>query len=363
MKEIRCYGCGAIIQSDDEKKVGYVPKNAKDKDNILCQRCFKLKNYHELQNSNLTKDDFLRILDSLGNKDCLIVYIIDLFDFNGSMITGLNRHVNNDNIVVVANKRDILPKITNDNKIINWLQHQLKNQGLIYKDIVLTSSKKGYHLNELIDMIETYRNGKDVYVVGVTNVGKSSVINALLKKYGNSDNLITTSEFPGTTLDMIEIPLDDDSAIFDTPGIVNENQFAHYASKETLKYFLPQSELKPMTFQLNSNQSIYIGGVARMDFISGNKCSFTFYVNKQLKLNRCKLENADKNYENDQVINGKLDIIKTASDFKTISFDLPNYKCDIVISGLGFISVKNPGAKISIKVPEGVGVFIREAII
>ena len=28
MEELRCYGCGAIIQSDDEKKVGYVPKNA-----------------------------------------------------------------------------------------------------------------------------------------------------------------------------------------------------------------------------------------------------------------------------------------------------------------------------------------------
>ena len=27
-KEIRCYGCGAIIQTENEKKIGFVPKNA-----------------------------------------------------------------------------------------------------------------------------------------------------------------------------------------------------------------------------------------------------------------------------------------------------------------------------------------------
>ena len=25
MEELRCYGCGAIIQSEDEKKIGFVP--------------------------------------------------------------------------------------------------------------------------------------------------------------------------------------------------------------------------------------------------------------------------------------------------------------------------------------------------
>ena len=35
MEELRCYGCGAIIQSDDEKKVGYVPKNALSRNEVL----------------------------------------------------------------------------------------------------------------------------------------------------------------------------------------------------------------------------------------------------------------------------------------------------------------------------------------
>ena len=85
MEELRCYGCGAIIQSEDEKKIGFVPKNALDRSQVLCKRCFRLKNYHQLQATNLSDDDFLEILNKIGEKDCLVVYLVDLFDFNGSL--------------------------------------------------------------------------------------------------------------------------------------------------------------------------------------------------------------------------------------------------------------------------------------
>ena len=210
MEELRCYGCGAIIQSEDEKKIGFVPKNALDRSQVLCKRCFRLKNYHQLQATNLSDDDFLEILNKIGEKDCLVVYLVDLFDFNGSLIQGLVRHINYNDVIVVGNKRDILPRSIKDTKIIHWLRRQLKLEGIKPLDVLLTSGKKNYHLDELMQMIDQYRKGRDVYVVGVTNVGKSSLINSLLKAYSDvQDNLITTSEFPGTTLDLIEIPLDE----------------------------------------------------------------------------------------------------------------------------------------------------------
>ena len=45
----KCLGCGIDLQSEDEKELGFTPK----KDSKYCQRCFKLKNYHE--NNNLAK--------------------------------------------------------------------------------------------------------------------------------------------------------------------------------------------------------------------------------------------------------------------------------------------------------------------
>ena len=70
-----------------------------------------------------------------------------------------------------------------------------------------------------MEKIEQHRKGRDVYVVGVTNVGKSTLINAIIQEITGDKDIITTSRFPGTTLDKIEIPLDDGSYIYDTPGL------------------------------------------------------------------------------------------------------------------------------------------------
>ena len=363
-EKIRCFGCGAIIQSEDEKKIGFIPKNALNNEKVLCKRCFRLKNYHELQKTNLTSDDFLNILQKIGDQNCLVVYLIDLFDYNGSLINGLLRHLNNNDILVVGNKRDILPKSLKDIKIEHWLRRQLKEIGIKPVDVILSSGVKNYNLDLLIDKIDEYRHGRDVYIVGVTNVGKSSLINALLKHYGSGDdNLITTSEFPGTTLDLIEIPLDDQSCLYDSPGIINSHQMAHLVKDEDLKVIIPKSELRPINFQLNDQQSLYFGGLARMDFISGKHSSFTCYFPKLLKIHRTKLEKSDSLYNRHLTLKPEIETVKDIKEMKVYDFKLPQHKVDLVISGLGFISVNCPNAKVKIHVPKGIGVFIREALI
>ena len=42
---------------------------------------------------SLTDDDFLRLLNELGQKDALIVNVVDIFDFNGSLIPGLHHSI------------------------------------------------------------------------------------------------------------------------------------------------------------------------------------------------------------------------------------------------------------------------------
>ena len=46
---------------------------------------------------------------------------------------------------------------------------------------MLTSAQNHHAIKELIQRIEKLRKGRDVYVVGVTNVGKSTLINAIIK--------------------------------------------------------------------------------------------------------------------------------------------------------------------------------------
>lgn len=365
MEEIRCFGCGALIQHIDENKVGYVPQSAiKENKNTLCKRCFRLKNYHQIQKTELTKDDFLEILQTIGETDSLVLYIIDIFDFNGSLITGIARHLHTNDIIVIGNKRDILPKSLKDIKIEHWLRRQLKEEGIKPMDVILTSGIKNYNLDLVLDQMNATRHGRDVYVVGITNVGKSSLINAFIKHYTTNDEmLITTSEFPGTTLDLIEIPLDDKSSIYDSPGIINTHQMAHIIKEEDLKIVVPKSELRPITYQLSDEQSLYFGGLGRFDYIRGEKTSFTCYFPKRLLIHRTKLMNADALYNRHQTLSPCIDEIEDIQDMARYDFTLPDYKVDIVISGLGFISTKNAHAQIRILAPKGIGVFVREALI
>lgn len=364
-KELKCFGCGAIIQNDDEKHIGYVPKSAMNSDTVLCRRCFQLKNYHKLQDTNMTKDDFLEILQQIGEKDCLVVYMIDIFDFNGSMIQGLMRHISYNDVLVLANKRDILPKSVKEIKLEHWIRRQLKEEGIKPVDVIITSGKKNMNLDLIYDAIMEHRKGRDVYVVGVTNVGKSTFINALLKHYANveNQNLITVSEFPGTTLNLIEIPLDETSVLYDTPGVINEDQMTHLLAPQDIKKAIPQTELRPMVYQLNSGQTLYFGGLARIDYVEGQTASFIAYFSKNLKIHRTKTINADNLYNRHQTLQLEIDSLKDIADMKSYDFTLPQGKCDLVISGLGFITINGNGGRVVIKVPPRISVVKREALI
>ena len=57
------------------------------------------------------------------------------------------------------------------------------------------------------------------------------------------------------------------SSLYDTPGIINHHQMAHYVRNRDLKIITPKKEIKPKVFQLNSEQTLFLGGLARFDFI------------------------------------------------------------------------------------------------
>ncbi|MFC4653065.1 ribosome biogenesis GTPase YqeH [Lactococcus nasutitermitis] len=363
-EELRCIGCGALIQSEDKNGLGYLPASALQKklendDELYCQRCFRLRHYNEIVPTSLTDDDFLKLLQEIGEQDALIVNVVDIFDFNGSLIPSLHRLTGNNDVLLVANKKDILPHSLKVGKLTAWLKEQAKAQGLHPLDIRVISAMNRDDVTDLMNEIEDYREGRDVYVVGVTNVGKSTLINAIIKNASGEDNIITTSRFPGTTLDKIEIPLDDESKLIDTPGIIHRGQMAHYLEAQDLKLISPKKEIKPKTYQLNSEQTLFFGGLARFDFISGERQGMTAYFDNEIDIHRTKLIGATEFYERHA---GEL--LKPAiADVKLVrrEFSLKG-KSDIVVSGLGWINVPER-AVVAVWAPEGVDVVVRKALI
>lgn len=368
METLNCIGCGVIIQTDDKEKIGYTPASSlnKSEDGIVyCQRCFRLKHYNEVIDTDLTSDDFLTILQKIADEDALVVNIIDVFDVTGTIVKGLMRHIGGNDLIVVANKIDLLPRSVNPNKVKHWLNKEVRDMGIAPLDIAIISSEKGQGIDDLMEMINKYRKRRDVYVVGCTNVGKSTFINRLIKQYaGESGTLITTSHFPGTTLDIIEIPLDRETAIIDTPGIINEDQLVHFIEKADFKVITPKKEIKPMVFQLNPDQTLYVGGLARIDFVKGERTGFITHFSNELNIHRTKRENADNLW--DKHAGGMLTpVIKEEEGFREMKrhvFHVKEEKVDIVISGLGFVTLPGKKQEVHIFAPAGVGVFMRNSI-
>ncbi|QLK86024.1 ribosome biogenesis GTPase YqeH [Staphylococcus sp. 17KM0847] len=361
---LKCIGCGAILQSEDANAAGYVPQSSLHKEDVICKRCFRLKHYNEVQDVGMDSDDFLTLLNGLSDKQGIVVNLVDVFDFEGSFIHAIKRIVGNKKIILAANKIDLLPKQINKRRVTEWLRRSAKEYGLYPEDVVLLSATKGYGIEDLMQAIEKYRAAQDVYIVGTTNVGKSTLVNRLIEESVGEKDVITTSKVPGTTLDMIDIPLDEQSYMYDTPGVIQAHQMTHYVTTKELNTIMPKKEIKQRVFQLNEQQTLFFGGLARIDYISGGKRPLICYFSNELHIHRTKLEKADQLWQ--EQIGGLLAPPSRPEHFdferlKRVELQTQSGKQDVMISGLGFITIAE-GAEVVVTVPENVDVTLRPSI-
>ena len=334
MSDKICIGCGAKLQDENISLEGYTTNIEND----ICSRCFRMKNYGEYQIVTKSNDEYIEILKEVDKTKDLVLYIVDALNF-GEDVAGIRKYISN-NMILVVNKRDVLPKSVKDSKLISYL----KNLDLDFKDIVVISCQKNYNIDTLMGMIKKYKSSKNVYVVGNTNVGKSSLINKLIKNYSEYEGELTISPMPSTTLNKISIKLSDDLTIIDTPGLVNRGNIINYVDNSLLKKINPKKEIKPKTYQIKTGQCLVIGDLFRIDYVEGGKNSFTLYVSNDLKVKRYNMN--------------KCTLLK---DRPKTTYDVGYHK-DLVIDGLGFIKIV-VAAKVDVYADINVNVFERDSVI
>jgi ribosome biogenesis GTPase A len=136
-----------------------------------------------------------------------------------------------------------------------------------------------------------------------------------------------------------------------------------------LRTITPSSRINAKVYQLDEGQTLYLGGLARVDFVRGPHQPFVVYVANSLNIHRTKLERADELLAKHH---GELLAPPTGKEaasqlppFVRHSFKIPpNGSADIVISGLGWVTLqgKQP-AYVEVHAPKGVSVGIRRALI
>lgn len=174
---------------------------------FTCHRCHALENLGvEGRRKVWSAPDFTDQLRALKEKKCVVVLVVDITDFPGSMVYNLPGLISMNNPVIIAvNKMDCIRNrsfnyagkdrsvaacLVSESYVRRWVmdiavqfglpQHQIKK-------VVPLSAKRGWGITHLISAIEDAANLNlrrphkplPTYFVGVANVGKSSVINAM----------------------------------------------------------------------------------------------------------------------------------------------------------------------------------------
>ena len=337
----KCCGCGVNMQCVYPDVEGYVePKKFGNAE--ICNRCFKIKYYGDFKTVNKDNSDFVKILKNISKTGDLVLYLVDVFSVDKDL-NEIYRYLDNNPIILVITKKDILPKDTSEKKIIDYF----KTYDLNVCDSIVISSKKNYNFDLLYQLIRKHKKSPNVYVVGNTNVGKSTFVNRCISNFGDKNANVTTSIFPSTTLDSLSIEISDYLTLIDTPGIISDNNYINSADYKTLKKIVPKKTIKPIVYQFNNSSSLLIDNLARVDYeinSSTKNNDVILYFSPAIKVSRANI-----------ITNNNL------RELECYKFSVDGRE-DIVINGLGWIKVFSK-ATIKIYVPKNVDVYRRNCII
>ena len=334
--EKRCEGCGVALQDQNVLQEGYTT----NLENNLCQRCFRMKNYGEYQVVTKSNDEYIEILKEVGKTKDLVIYVTDLLNIEKNI--NQIRAIIPNKMILVLNKMDVLPKSVKEEKLKKYLMNDDDNS---FEEIIVISTEKNYNIDYLLKRIKFYQTSRNVYVVGHTNAGKSSLINKLIKNYSDKTQELTMSPLPSTTLNMVNIEINDYLTLIDTPGLVDVGSILNHVSAEMVKKISAKKEIKPRTYQLRKNQSIIIEDLVRIDYVEGERNSFTLFISNDLKVRR--LLNLFNNSE--------------IKDKNKITYNM-KYDEDLAISGLGFVKIVDKGV-INVYIDKDVDTFTRKSLI
>lgn len=335
----KCVGCGATLQYQEKEELGYIREDKYENANY-CERCFKLINYGEFKSVVTEGNEYIDIYKNINDTNDLVLFLVDIFNINSS-IEMINKYINN-KIILVITKFDIIPKSVKEYKIIENIKRYNFNKNII--DIVLISSKTNYNIDLLYNKIMENKTSNNVYITGNTNSGKSTLINKFIKNYSDLDLQITTSILPSTTINLNEVKINDEITFIDTPGFIEKDNISNFVTSKELKRIMPNSEIRPITYQIHEGTTLLIDKLLRIEYVKGEKNSFTFYISNDIIVDRINTMTNDR---------GK--------DLNIKEIEIAE-ESDVVVNGLCFIKITKP-ALLKLYVKDNVGVYIRKSLI
>lgn len=316
----KCIGCGAELTLE-KGKLGYT----KDIESDLCMRCFNIKNYNKYEKVDHLEEINTIIKEVKASND-IVIFVVDVFNLSNK-IKEIVDYLNN-NVILCITKYDLVD--IDESKILNYLN--INTLGTI-----VISSKNNYNLDNLMELIEENKKSNNVYLVGYTNAGKSTLINKIIKNYSNNNYELTTSVLPSTTLNFVKVNVNDNLTLIDTPGIIVSN-IIDYLDEEEIKKVIPKKKIKPQIYQIKTEQTIMVDNFLGIKIKPYN--TVVFYGADGLKYTR---------YYNDIETSLKVKKIKVSDN------------SELIVNGFGIIKIKKQ-TEVQLYLQGNIDIEIRKAL-
>jgi len=202
----------------------------------------------------------------------------------------------------------------------------------------------------------------EMLVVGVTNVGKSSILKALTESH------VVTSPYPGTTIGLVEHRLGK-LRLYDTPGIIVSDRMLDLFDAKCQARILAQGEVTRKTFKPSEEEVIFVSGLCRMTAqlvgVSELRPIFQIFAPENVSFHKTSslefIQNFQKHFGRLLVPPcGKMSI--EGLEFKEERI-IVNEEEEVCIPGLCWINVKRGPVEFKITLPKVVKVVVRPSLI
>lgn len=376
MKEKKCIGCGEKLQYDNPVLPGYIPKNILEtRDNIICKRCFRLKHYGENLEKEEEKDVYILEVKKAISEADIVIPIFDIIDFESSFTNEIIDLLEDKTILALINKIDLLPSYIHISEVSKWVNYYFNENNFFPSDIAFVSAEKKYGVNGIFRKIQYIAKNIlkkkldtkiKIAIMGVSNVGKSRLINLLLDK-----NSSTVSKFSGTTkknIKNIKNTKEFKLEIIDTPGLIPDGRLSDLLNSDMSYKLVPSGEISRKTYRLKEKMVFMMSNLAYFEVLSNpknkNSSIVSVYASKEVKFHVTNKNKIDELYSNLNFFN-LLDEENyekyNKNEFITREYTVDENE-DLVISGLGYIEVKRGPLEVRLHLPKYVKVVVRKSI-
>eukprot|EP00889_Picochlorum_renovo_P005635 jgi/Picre1/32665/NNA_008011.t1 len=201
-----CYGCGVAFRLTIQRALDMsIERNLRRRHDIgswiilLCVRCQDLSHGkmipgvedfaqlvepRGLQKRLATPQELREELQSVRSSRALIVLLVDLLDFSGSLLSRVRDLVGKNPIIAVGTKMDLLPRhVDCGDAFFDWFEDSLAFKKLSVVSMHVVSSKTGEGIDEVAADIKQERWGEMCTLLVLPMLASRHLSERLLKKW------------------------------------------------------------------------------------------------------------------------------------------------------------------------------------